>query len=315
MAFGMALARKLADQLQAFCELADRLATANEAHALLFLMERPADWARLRQAAGNHLILLAGEDEETLAGASPDEFRIVLLGMPPEVPVYERLTQAILTGVADDHLQPGACVVAVYSAYEPTVIDSLSILRLGEHLGQLTLRDLRQLKTRIPLETLKIVVDLAVDIGREGREGNAIGTLLVVGDHRHVLSYCRPMGFDPVKGYSRTERNLNDAKVREGVKEVAQIDGAFVISSDATVVAAGQHISAPRASELTLPKGFGARHWAAAEISRATTAIAVTVSQSSGTVRLFQNGEVVLRIEPFRRPMKWKDFEQEPTGD
>ena len=56
----MALARKLADQLQAFCELADRLATMHEAHALLFLMERPADWARLRQAAGNHLILLAG---------------------------------------------------------------------------------------------------------------------------------------------------------------------------------------------------------------------------------------------------------------
>ena len=31
----------------------------------------------------------------------------------------------------------------------------------------------------------------------------------------------------------------------------------------------------------------------------------------SGTVRVFQNGEVVLRIEPFRRAMKWKDFEYE----
>ena len=153
------------------------------------------------------------------------------------------------------------------------------------------MRDLRQLKTRIPFETLKIVVDLAVDIGREGREGKPVGTLLVVGDHRKVLSFCRPMGFDPVRGYSRAERNLSDAKVREGIKEIAQIDGAFVVSSDATVVAAGQHIAAPRASDLTLPKGFGSRHWAAAEISRATSAIAIVVSQSSGTVRLFQNGE------------------------
>ncbi len=41
--------------------------------------------------------------------------------------------------------------------------------------------------------------------------------------------------------------------------------------------------------------------------------MAVTVSQSNGTVRIFQNGEVVLRIEPYlRRPMVWKEFEYEP---
>jgi len=45
-----------------------------------------------------------------------------------------------------------------------------------------------------------------------------------------------------------------------------------------------------------------------------TKAIAVVVSQSTGTVRLFQNGHVVLRVEPFRRAMKWKDFEYEPAA-
>ena len=57
--------------------------------------------------------------------------------------------------------------------------------------------------------------------------------------------------------------------------------------------------------------GCGARHWAAAAISKNTKAVSVVVSESSGTVRLFQNGEVVLRIEPFRRAMKWKDFDAE----
>jgi hypothetical protein len=42
--------------------------------------------------------------------------------------------------------------------------------------------------------------------------------------------------------------------------------------------------------------------------------VAVAVSETNGTVRIFQNGEVVLRIEPFRRAMKWKDFEYEPPG-
>jgi len=311
----MAIARKFSDQLQQFCQQADELATINTADAVLFLMERPTDWSKLREAIGKHPVLLAGDSLETLAGASTDQFKIVLVNKPPESPVFERLTQALLESVAKELVPPGATIVAVYSGFEPTVIDTISIIRLGEHLGQLTMRDLRELKTRIPFETLKLVVDLAVDIGREGREGKPVGTLLIVGDHRKVLSYCRPMGFDPVRGYSRAERNLADAKVREGVKEIAQIDGAFVVSSDATVVAAGQHVAAPRDSDLTLPKGFGTRHWAAAEITRATSAIAIVVSQSSGTVRLFQNGEVRLRIEPFRRPMKWIEFDQEPASE
>ena len=307
----MAIARKFPEQLQTFCELADRLATAHEADATLFLMERPTDWARLREATGDHAVLLAGHTDETLDGATEEDFDTVVLNMPAETPVYERLTQALLEAVAEELLPPGATVVAVYSGFEPEVIDSLSIIRLGEHLGQLTVRDLRQLKTRIPLDTLKTVVDLAVDVGREGREGKPVGTLLVVGDHRKVLTFCRPMGFDPLRGYSRTERNLMDAKVRDGIKEIAQLDGAFIVSSDGTVVAGAQQISAPRATDLSLPKGLGARHWAAAEITRATTAIAITVSESTGTVRLFQNGEIMLRIEPFRRAMKWKDFESE----
>src|SRR5208283_4267759 len=133
-------------------------------------------------------------------------------------PVYEKLTQAVLEAVADDLLAPGSSVVALYSGFDAETIDSLSVINLDEHLNRLTGRDLRQLETRVPLDTLKLVVDLAVEIGREGREGKPVGALLVVGDSRKVLAMSRPAGFDPVKGYSRKERNLSDPRVREGIK-------------------------------------------------------------------------------------------------
>jgi hypothetical protein len=38
----------------------------------------------------------------------------------------------------------------------------------------------------------------------------------------------------------------------------------------------------------------------------------VVVSQSNGTVRVFQNGQVVLRIEPLRRAVTWREFEYDP---
>lgn len=303
---------KFTDQLSAFCDLATRMAKVEEADALLFLLEEALDWSRLREATGKQHVLLASDEPKHLKNAEEEGFDTVELNIP-DSPVYERLTQALLESVADDLLTPGACVVALYSGFEVGVIDSLSVIRLDEHLGRLTVHDLRQLETRVPLDTLKTTVDLAVDIGREGREGKPVGTLFVVGDHRKVLKHCHPLGFDPVRGYNVDDRRLEDSKVRESLKEIAQLDGAFVVASDGTVVSACQYISAP-AAEITLSKGLGARHWAAAAISRATSAVAITVSESNGTVRLFQNGEVMLRIEPFRRAMKWKDFEYDPPS-
>ncbi|MFQ5735173.1 MAG: DNA integrity scanning protein DisA nucleotide-binding domain protein, partial [Planctomycetaceae bacterium] len=186
-----------------------------------------------------------------------------------------------------------------------------SVIGLQEHLAKLTARDLRRLKTQVPLETLRMVVDLAVEIGRDGREGKPVGTLFVVGDHRKVLKLSHEGVFDPFKGYKQAERNIRNPRVREAMKELAQIDGAFIIGADGIVHAAGRILDAP-AEGLTLSSGLGARHWAAAAISKATNAIAAAVSESTGTVRIFEVGFVVLRIEPMERGMKWLDWQSEP---
>ena len=300
------------DQFKALFSLAVRLTETTGVDAILLLLEGTADWQRLRNVAGNSKvkILAAADTADQLAGAKEAGVETICLDMA-DSPIHERLTQAVLEAVADDLLAPGSSVVALYSGFDSETIDSLSVIKLGEHLNRLTGSDLRQLETRVPLDTLKTVVDLAVEIGREGREGKPVGTIFVVGDSRKVLAHSRPAGFDPVKGYSRRERNLGDPRVREGIKEIAQMDGAIVVSADGTVEASCRYLDCS-AADITLSKGLGARHWAAAAISRASNAVAVTVSESNGTVRIFQNGETILRIEPYlRRPMVWKGFEYE----
>jgi DNA integrity scanning protein DisA with diadenylate cyclase activity len=304
---------RFSESFKTLYTLAIRLSETAEADAVLLLLEGPADWPRLRKLAGNQKVLVAADTREALEGAAESSLDPVCLNMA-ESPVYDRLTQALLEAVADDVLPPGSRVVAIYSGFDAEAMDSVSLINLGEHLDRLTGRDLRQLETRVPLETLKVVVDLAVEIGREGREGKPVGTMLVVGDTRKVMARSHAVGFDPVRGYSRKDRNLLDPRVREGIKEIAQMDGAIIVSSDGTVEAACRYVDSS-ADSVTLSKGLGARHWAAAAISKATKAVAVTVSQSNGTVRIFQNGEVMLRIEPLhRRPMVWKDFEYQPPS-
>ena len=142
----------------------------------------------------------------------------------------------------------------------------------------------------VPSKLLKAVVDLATDIGREGREGKPVGTLFVVGDTRKVMTLSRVIGFDPVRGYSKKNRNLRDKRVREGMKEIAKLDGAIIVNKDGTVEAAARFISV-EAEGITLSKGLGSRHWTAAAVTKRTHAVAVTVSESTGVVRVFQGGE------------------------
>src|SRR5205807_9983875 len=131
-------------------------------------------------------------------------------------------------------IQPGARVIALYNGIDvgtdnPEQIDSLSIIHLGEHLERLSAQDLRRLDTQVPLETLRAVVDVATEIGREGREGMPVGTLFVVGDTKRVLTMSQPLNFNPFRGYSEPERDIRDLKVREQIKEIAQLDGAIII--------------------------------------------------------------------------------------
>lgn len=302
---------KLSDQFKTMFGVAVRLAKLQDVEALLLWVEKPLKWEELPTRPSEMTIVVSSDDEANVVGASDHDLDVVLIDTI-DATASQRLSQALLQAIADDILAPSAKVVALYNAFAPDTVDSVSFIELDEHMARFTRRDLIDLCDSVPLETLKPVVDLAVAIGREGREGHQVGTMFVVGDSRKVISSCHSVGFDPVKGYKRPERNIRDKATREAIKEVAVLDGAFIVSADGTVEAACQLIETVEAN-VTLSKGLGTRHWAAAVITEKTGAVAVAVSESGGTVRIFQKGEVVLRIEPFQSAMKWKRSEATDT--
>lgn len=295
-------------------EAAGTLAIQTGADAVLVLLEGATDWEKLRQSIPPMIeqVIVAADLSEDLDGAEAAGLMALPLNKEKS-PLLERLQHALLEAVADGLLKGNCDVIAVYSGFEFQKMDSISHIRLDDRLRRLTTRDLQRLESSVSLKTLKTVIDLASQIGREGREGKKVGALFVVGDTRRVLQHCKDSGFDPLRGYSRKMRNLLDAKVREDIKEIAQMDGAFVISADGYVEKSRQIIEVAHAN-LTLSKGLGSRHWAGAAISQITKALGIVVSQSTGTVRLFQNGDTVLRIEPMDHAVKWQEFNYEPPN-
>src|SRR5215831_19472899 len=145
-------------------------------------------------------------------------------------------------------------------------------------------------------EVLESLVELAVEIAREGREGRRIGTLFTLGDEQEVLARSKPLILDPLLGHRESSRHLSNSGLRGTLKELAQLDGAFVVSGHGTVVSACRYLYAVT-PEIELPLGLGSRHIAAANMSASTKAVALVVSESS-VVRLFCHGELVAEIIP-----------------
>ncbi len=146
-------------------------------------------------------------------------------------------------------------------------------------------------------EVLSRVIEIAVALGSEGREGKPVGTLFVIGDTEKVVPLTHQMILNPFYGYQEEERNILDDRLFETIKELATVDGAFIIRGDGVIHSSGTYLKTSAFPEEGLPAGLGARHQAAAGISFVTECIAVAVSQSTGTVTVFRNGKIVTALE------------------
>jgi DNA integrity scanning protein DisA with diadenylate cyclase activity len=109
--------------------------------------------------------------------------------------------------------------------------------------------------------------------------------------------YLRQLILNPLKGHSQATRTVHNEDFLETLRELSAMDGAFVVNRRGVVVSAGTYLNASIRLESQLRPGLGARHAAALAITKVTDATAVVVSESSGTVSLYDGGETVLELE------------------
>ena len=212
---------------------------------------------------------------------------------------FEQLRHCIIRGLESGYIRRDARLICLSRMLASRGVDAITVMDTNIGFDIYDPAKISVIADNLPLKVVKTSLDLAINIGKEGREGEPVGTLFVIGDSKRVLHHSRSMTFDPFRGYSDKEKNICNPDVHEGVKEVSLMDGAFIIREDGVILSGGRYISAS-VRGLTLPKGLGARHVAAAAITKATQAIALAISESTGTVRVFKQGKIVLQINTHR---------------
>lgn len=187
-------------------------------------------------------------------------------------------------------------VVFLAGKAENQKLDILMTICLDHESELITGIEFNNLPSSVKPAVFEHALNLAIELATKGREGKPVGTVFVLGDEKKVLALSKQMIINPFKGYKEDERNLLNPSLKETLFEFSALDGAFVIAGDGEVVTAGRYLGAAT-DESEIPRGLGARHIAAGGITALTNALAIVISESSGDVRIFRNGKLMMSIE------------------
>jgi DNA integrity scanning protein DisA with diadenylate cyclase activity len=161
----------------------------------------------------------------------------------------------------------------------------------------LAVSDLLKLTDGIRPSVLEVAINVACKIGQISRSGKNIGTIIMLGDSVEVLKGSKQLIPNPFQGHEDADRRLTDSDTQNALVELSKLDGAFVLRGDGFIQTAGAFL-ATFDVEVKIPPGFGARHLAAAAVTKRTAATAIVVSATDGFVRAFSGGAMVLQLDP-----------------
>ena len=241
-------------------------------------------------------LILAIKDEASFQDASMVFYKVLQI---PNVPLgrINQIKMAIIQALSEGLVQKGDKWVCLSGIPQTKALDNLLILEFGKEFEIVSSSDLPVISEIVRPEVFETVLNLALDLSIEGKEGRKpTGTIFVLGRHEDVLKFSHPMVINPFQGYPEEERNILDYRLKETVKEFSSIDGAFIFREDGVILAAGRHLDAS-GENIEIPLGLGSRHRAAAGITSLTDALAIVISEETGGVRIFHHGKIFMEIE------------------
>ncbi len=272
------------------------IASELKANALFVYADVLKDYKVPKELMKETKLVYITRSEENYSEAVKVTKNVILL---PDIDLTRigQIKIAMIRGLSAGVIKRDDKVVCVSGSPKLGRLDSILVLEVGKEHEVFALTDSVGLGENVRHEVFDAVLNIALELAFKGRDGKPVGTIFVLGDDEKVIQLSRQMIINPFQGYPEEDRNILDPKLRETLQEFAAIDGAFIIQGDGTVVTAGRHLNAA-SEDPDLLKGLGSRHVAASGITGVTDAVAIVISESTGAVRIFKSGKMMMELEP-----------------
>ncbi|MGB5811662.1 MAG: diadenylate cyclase [Polyangiales bacterium] len=220
------------------------------------------------------------------------------IALPPKA--LDRLDQVKLgltLAVLQGHVEVDTSVVCLTGVAGSKRLDMLVVINPSRDLPWFRDHKIAKIDSKLLSREFVRLLEIAIRLSAEGREGKPIGAVFVLGDVDKIERYTRQLIFNPCKGHPQTARNIHNPGFLETLRELAALDGAFLVDKRGVVVRAAAYLDAPVTDKVHVRRGLGARHVAAAAMTAKTDSLALVISESSGNITVFAQGGALLELE------------------
>lgn len=286
-------------------ETAFELARSLEIGKLLVQADELRDIRIIDKLRESETLIWLWRDDAEVPDLAPRNNKIIRI---PDTTLtrMSQLKIGLLLAVLSDYVELDEGVLCLSGVAGTQRLDTLLITNPQRDFPWFQRTDAAQAQDAIHTREFVRVIEVALRMAREGREGKPLGTIFVLGETENLAPHLRQLVLNPCEGHPQKSRSIHDESFFETLREFAALDGAFVVSKRGVVESAGTYIDAPL-KKAKLRRGLGARHTAAAALTANSSALAVVVSESSGTVTVFHDGQAILELEnPQPRQQKSK---------
>ena len=251
----------------------------------------------LQLLTGGLRLIPATTDRETFEALNAAGMQAIRLPLR-SANKYNQIRHIISVALRSGEISVGDTVIcAIGCDVYPEEGNVVVVTDVEPDIENLAVSDLLKLTDGIRPGVIEAAINVACKIGRAARRGRRLGAIFVLGDSLKVLEGSKQLIPNPFHGHDRATRMLTNPDIHDALVELAKLDGAFVVRGDGFIQTAGIFLASPPI-DIEVPSGLGARHVAAAAVTKRTMASSVVVSATDGNVRVFSDGRHVLHVDP-----------------
>jgi diadenylate cyclase len=289
--------KKIARSDKDLAQMIANVANVAKADAIICATETGVFAQLLHSISGQIRVIAATTKRDTYDVLIQAGLESILLPLRA-IDKYSQIRHVISVALKSSTVSVGNLIVCALGRDVYQEEGDLVVLTDVEHsVENLPLYDFLKLTDAIQPKVLEIAITIACKIGRAARRGKRLGAIFMLGDSVRVLEDSKQLIPNPFQGHDEASRRITNPDIHDAIVEFAKLDGAFVIRGDGLIQTAGTFLTSPKV-KIQLPTGLGARHVAAAAVTKRTTSTAVVVSATDGNVRAFSGGTMVLHIDP-----------------
>jgi len=295
-------------------DLAYQMTRKIKPDTLLIILERKVNKKWFKKLPPETKVIFAFPNQK-LADLYEADKRTTIVSPIIGLSRFSTIRHILITALSRGHIGEKEQIVCVTgSSKNREALDSITAIDMSRQFKGIAGFRKYSIEKKIPLSVIESVLDIAIKLSEFGREDKAVGTIFIIGDAKKVMGLSKQLILNPFKGYKDKEKNIKNPMIKESICELAQIGGAFIVRGDGVLCAAGRLLLMAR-SRVKILHGLGARHNAAAYITKKTNSVGVVVSESSGNLSIFVQGkllfELTSRIRKKRTKKQRRDYEKD----